>query len=286
MDALTDIPILSSVRDLGSTHRVWLTDIWGVMHDGVAAFPDAVRATEAFRDEGGIVILLSNAPRPAGSVAAQIESLGVPDTAYDAIVSSGDLTRALLAAQPGVAVHHLGPERDAPVFEGLDIVLTSPENSRLTVCTGLLDDDTESPEDYGPMLRDMAERGLPMICANPDIKVERGDRLVWCAGALAQLYQGLGGAVVYAGKPHAPVYDMALAKASELAGEAISDANVLAIGDGLDTDMKGAAARGFDAVFIASGLHLGSAAALDGEQLARLFQGRPRPRGAMPALAW
>ncbi len=286
MDALPDIAIVDSVCALKRRYRVWLTDIWGVMHDGITAFPEAVTATHAFRQEGGIVILLSNAPRPADSVAAQIEGFGVPATCYDAIISSGDLTRELLAKQPGVAIYHLGPPRDAPVLAGLKIAMTTPETAKLVVCTGLFDDDTETPDDYEPALSAMAARGLPMICANPDIKVERGNRLVWCAGGLALLYEQLGGQVTYAGKPHAPVYDLALERASAIAGARIGKQDVLAIGDGPDTDIKGAAVNGFDAVYVASGLHAGPGETIDQHHVRRLFRSRARPIAAMAALRW
>lgn len=286
MDALPEIPIIDSVRALKRRYRVWLTDIWGVMHDGITAFPGAVEATRTFRREGGIVILISNAPRPADSVAAQIEGFDVPASCYDTIISSGDLTRELLARQPGVAIYHLGPVRDAPVFEGLDIEMTTPEAAELMVCTGLFDDDAETPDDYEPALSAMAARGLPMICANPDIKVERGDKLVWCAGGLAQLYERLGGQVTYAGKPYAPVYELALERASAIAGVQIGKQDVLAIGDGPDTDIKGAIDNGFDAIYVASGLHAGPGDNIDRDHIGRIFRTRPRPIAAMAALRW
>ncbi len=286
MDALPEIPIIDSVRALKRPYRVWLTDIWGVMHDGISAFPGAVEATNSFRREGGVVILISNAPRPADSVATQIAGFDVPASCYDAIISSGDLTRELLTRQPGVAIYHLGPSRDVPVFEGLDIEMTTAEAAKLMVCTGLFDDDTETPDDYKAPLSVMAARGLPMICANPDIKVERGDKLVWCAGALAQLYEQLGGQVIYAGKPHAPVYELALERASSIAGTLIRRQDVLAIGDGPDTDIKGAIENGFDAVYVASGLHAGQGDKIDQDHISRIFRTRPRPIAAMDALRW
>ena len=215
--AAAEIPVLASIRDLGSRYRAWLVDIWGVMHNGHRAFESAVAATRAFRAQGGIVVLLSNSPRPSPSVQDQLRRLGVPDDAYDATVTSGDLTRHELAKHRGSTVFHLGPERDLPIFEGLDVKRGHPEDAELVVCSGLFDDDTETPEDYADLLSALAARQLPMICANPDHMVERGDRLVWCAGALASLYEQQGGPVIYAGKPYAPIYRLALETINKLA---------------------------------------------------------------------
>ena len=217
-----EIPVLDSIKELGSRYRAWLVDIWGVMHNGHRAFPGAVAATRAFRAQGGIVVLLSNSPRPSPSVQEQLRRLGVPDDAYDATVTSGDLTRHELAKHEGATVFHLGPERDRPIFHGLDVKLGPHEDAELVVCSGLFDDETEAPEDYADLLRALAARELPMICANPDHMVERGDRLVWCAGALAQLYERQGGSVIYAGKPYAPIYQLALETIGTLAGERVA----------------------------------------------------------------
>jgi HAD superfamily hydrolase (TIGR01459 family) len=289
-----EIPVLASIKQLGSRYRAWLVDIWGVMHNGRRAFDSAVAATRAFRAQGGIVVLLSNSPRPSPSVREQLRRLGVPDDAYDAPVTSGDLTRHELAKHKGAIVFHLGPERDRPIFQGLDVKLGRPENAELVVCSGLFDDDTETPEDYADLLSELAARKLPMICANPDHMVERGDRLVWCAGALASLYEQRGGPVVYAGKPYPPIYQLALETISTLAGKAMAVNEVLAIGDGVNTDIAGAAGVGIDSVFVASGLHApsnsvgeGGPQMLAGRHLAELFAyARKRPRGAMRALKW
>jgi HAD superfamily hydrolase (TIGR01459 family) len=289
-----EIPVLDSIKDLGSRYRAWLVDIWGVMHNGRRAFPGAVAATRAFRAQGGIVVLLSNSPRPSPSVQEQLRRLGVPDDAYDATVTSGDLTRHELAKHHGATVFHLGPERDRPIFHGLDVKLGPHEHAALVVCSGLFDDETETPEDYADLLRALAARELPMICANPDHMVERGDRLVWCAGALAQLYERQGGSVIYAGKPYAPIYQLALETIGDLAGKTVTKDEVLAIGDGVNTDIAGAAGVGIDAMFVASGLHVpahsggeGGAETLDRAHLAELFaSAKRRPLGAMRALEW
>ena len=250
-----EIPVLDSIKEFGTRYRAWLVDIWGVMHNGHRAFPGAVAATRAFRAQGGIVVLLSNSPRPSPSVQEQLRRLGVPDDAYDATVTSGDLTRHELAKHAGARVFHLGPERDLPIFDGLDVTLGRHEDSELVVCSGLFDDDTEVPEDYADLLSALAARKLPMICANPDRLVERGDRLVWCAGALAALYEQQGAPVIYAGKPYPPIYWLALETINRLAQTDLAQSEVLAIGDGVNTDMAGAADVGIDAVFVASGLH-------------------------------
>jgi HAD superfamily hydrolase (TIGR01459 family) len=287
--AIPAIPILDSVKELGGSYRAWLVDIWGVMHNGRRAFPQAVAATQAYRASGGIVVLLSNSPRPSGSVQEQLRGLGVPDNAYDATVTSGDLTRHELGKHKGARVFHLGPERDLPIFAGLDAKLVGPEAAELIVCTGLFNDETETPDDYVDLLRDLAARSLPMICANPDHLVERGSSLVYCAGALASLYEREGGSVIYAGKPFPPIYDLALETIGELAGTPIAKNDILAIGDGVNTDIAGAAHAGIDCVFVASGLHVPSAEdeGLDERHLAELFaQVERRPLGAIRALIW
>ena len=288
------LPVIGSISELGSNYEAWLVDIWGVMHNGMRAFPSAVEATRRFRAEGGLVVLLSNSPRPAPSLQHQLRSLGVPDASYDATISSGDLTRHELVKHEGTRVFHLGPERDLPIFAGLDITRVDAREAEFVVCTGLFDDETETPEDYVDLLRELAARKLTMLCANPDHMVERGHHLVYCAGALAQIYAELGGKVIYAGKPYLPIYELALATLGDMAGRAVSPRQILAIGDGVHTDMAGAASFGLDAVFVASGLHVPKApndekaprAALDDLHLMELFEGLKAPRAAMPALAW
>jgi HAD superfamily hydrolase (TIGR01459 family) len=292
--AATDIPVLDSTKSFWPRYRAWLVDIWGVMHNGHRAFPGAVAATRAFRSQGGIVVLLSNSPRPSPSVGDQLLRLGVPDDAYDATVTSGDLTRHELAKHRGARVFHLGPERDRPIFHGLDVRLVGQEECELIVCSGLFDDETETPEDYAGLLHELAARKLPMICANPDHLVERGHQLVWCAGALAAIYEKAGGPVIYAGKPYPPIYVLALETIGTLAARPLPKSEVLAIGDGVHTDIAGAAGVGIDSVFIASGLHIpaNSSGEAGGEgleppALEELFAAmEPRPIGAMRALTW
>ena len=281
------IPVVSSIEELGSNYAAWLVDIWGVMHNGVRAFPGAVEATRRFREQGGIVVLLSNSPQPSEGLQHQLRSLGVHDHSYDATVSSGDLTRHELAKHAGARVYHVGPERDLPIFASIDVTRVDAADAELIVCTGLFDDETETPEDYEVVLKELSERKLTMLCANPDHLVERGHRLVYCAGALAQLYAEDGGEVIYAGKPFAPMYELAEGKIAGLAGRPVARGEILAIGDGVHTDMAGAEDFGLDAVFVASGLHVGPGGeGLDDLRLAELFEGRKAPRAAMPALIW
>jgi len=281
------IPVLSSIDQLGSSYAAWLVDIWGVMHNGVRAFPSAVEATRRFREQGGIVVLLSNSPRPSAPLQHQLKSLGVVDQSYDITVSSGDLTRHELARHAGARVFHLGPERDLPIFTGIDVTRVDAKDAELIVCTGLFDDETETPEDYEVLLKELADRKLTMLCANPDHLVERGHRLVYCAGALAHIYAEDGGEVIYAGKPYRPIYELAEEIIAGLAGRKVARGAILAIGDGIRTDMEGAADFGIDSVFVASGLHVGPGGeGLDELRLTELFEGRKAPRAAMPALAW
>ena len=285
------IPILPSIAPLASRYDAWLSDIWGVMHNGAEAFRPAGEACSRFRAAGGIVVLISNAPRPHDAVAAQLDRLGVPRDAYDAIITSGDVTRALLAKQAGRTVFHLGPDRDRGVFQA-DVRFAPVESADLVVNTGLFDDAKETPADYHSMLRGLRARDVPMICANPDLMVEKGDKLLYCAGALAQAYEAMGGTVQYAGKPHLPVYEEAFAIVANLlaagkGGRAFDKRRVLAIGDGLRTDMAGAQAAGLDALFIPSLLHTDGHAAADSAAIAALFKDMTfRPIGAQQGLRW
>jgi HAD superfamily hydrolase (TIGR01459 family) len=284
--------VVSGLGSLAPRYDLILADVWGVVHNGVAAFPAATDALARARAAGLTVILVSNAPRPGAVVERQIAGYGVPAGCFDAIVASGDVAREELAQRPGVRVHHLGPTRDLPNYEGLDLELVSLEEAELVVCTGLIHDDKETPDDYRVVLRRALACGLLMICANPDIVVERGDKLVWCAGALAKIYADAGGEVHYAGKPHAPIYDLTFKRAAELRGEAVPHARTLAIGDGLHTDLAGASAQGIDCLFVAGGIHaadfgLSPGVALDPAKLAPVFAGaHVRPVGIMARLSW
>ena len=278
------IGIVSSIE--GVAAAAWFVDIWGVMHNGVAPFASAVAACRAFRARGGIVVLVSNAPRPAASVAAALDRIGVPRDCYDGVQSSGDTSRGLIAALGTAPVYHLGPERDLALYEGLTVTLSSAAAASTIVCTGLVDDDTETGETYRPLLSSFAARQVPMICANPDLAVERGGRIIACAGAVAAVYETLGGQVSYAGKPYPPIYDAAFAIVDRLAGKPVPRAAIVAIGDGVRTDIAGAARAGLRSVYIASSVHLG-AGLLDAGALARLFPDPAvQPVAAMMQLNW
>ena len=225
-----------------------------MVHNGVAAFAPACDALQRFRAGGGTVMFITNAPRPGASVRDIIDRFGVPRDCYDSIVSSGEVTRGIVAGRPGQTVFHLGPKRDLPIFTGLDIAFAGVESADYVVCSGLFDDTGETPEDYRPLLSQMRARSLFMVCANPDVVVERGHELVYCAGAIADLYAAMGGEVLYCGKPHAPIYRECLERAAALRGGVSPPlTRVLAIGDSVRTDLTGAAAFGLDALFVISG---------------------------------
>lgn len=283
------IPVLDSISCLSRRYDVWLTDIWGVMHNGLKPFPKAVEACQLFREGGGTVILISNSPRPRETAAEQLREVGVPASCYDGIATSGDVTRRLVADYAGQTVFHLGPPRDLPIFDGLGVTLGPLSDSAVVVCSGLRDDETETPADYEGFLAECRELGVTMICANPDLKVERGERLIYCAGSIAEAYGEIGGKVVYAGKPHKPIYDLALALATSMRGVTIPRHRIIAIGDGIRTDIAGASAQNIDSVFIASAVHVagGAGAILDPALLASLFaRPSPRPVAALSQLSW
>lgn len=245
---------IDSLQEIEGRYGVILSDVWGVVHNGVRAFSDASQALAAARARGLAVVLITNAPRPRAEVQAQLDILGVPRDAYDRIVTSGDVTRDLIKVGAR-RVFHLGPERDLSIYDGLDVDIVEEFEASTVVCTGLFDDDVETPDDYADMLRRLRARNLPFICANPDIVVEKGDRLIWCAGALARDYAQLGGRTEIAGKPHRPIYVAALAAAAEVLGRPVSEKEALAIGDGVLTDVKGAEQNGIDILYVTGGIH-------------------------------
>jgi HAD superfamily hydrolase (TIGR01459 family) len=281
------IPIIDGMREIAETSDAWLVDVWGVMHNGAEAFQAAAEACATFRRRGGYVILLTNAPRPAPAVVAQITKLGVPREAYDGVLSSGDVSRGLVASWRDKRIHHLGPARDRGIFDGLGIDFATSIEADIVVCTGLIDDLTETPADYATTLSGFRRRNVAMLCANPDLMVERGDRKVYCAGALAAAYEALGGDVVYAGKPHLPIYELAERMVRDGLGRDVPRDRLLAIGDGLKTDMAGAAAAGLRSVFVASGLHV-ERRNLSPEVVNELFSDVPKPWpiAALDALKW
>lgn len=249
------VTIVHGLSELAPGRDLLICDIWGVVHNGIEAFADSCAALARFRAGGGTVVLVSNAPRPFTSVMTQLEHLGVPRDAYDAIVTSGDITRGEIVARGSAPVYLIGPARDRPIFDGLEATFAGPDEAAYVVCTGLFDDETETAETYREALTGFAARGLPLICANPDLVVERGTDLVPCAGALAALYRELGGEVVYAGKPYGPIYEAALGMAARIRGRATAGERILAIGDSIHTDVAGADGMGIDVLFVARGIH-------------------------------
>lgn len=259
---MTATKALSGLSEIVHDYDVLLCDVWGVIHNGREHFPEACAALERFAAERGPVILISNSPRPSSDVALQLDQLKVPRAAWTAFVTSGDATRQLLKARAPGPAWCIGPERDNVLYEGLGLEFSGPQDAAFIACTGPVDDETETPEDYRASLSAAADRGLTMICANPDRMVHRGERLVYCGGALADLYGALGGEVIMAGKPYPAIYDLCLADAERLLGRA--DGRVLCIGDGLPTDIKGAQDRGLDCLFVAGGIHAVDTAGADG----------------------
>jgi HAD superfamily hydrolase (TIGR01459 family) len=239
---------VAGLRAIAGDYRALLCDVWGVLHDGVRSFPAAIAALTEFRAAGGKVALISNAPRPGSAVMAQLDRFGIPRTAYDDVITSGEVARSMLAERNGIRVHHVGPDRDLPLYDGLSMQLVDEDHCELICCTGLVDDVTETPDDYAASIRRWRARDLPMLCANPDLVVERGDRLVWCAGAIAERYRAAGGETTVVGKPYPAIYESALAALD-------GTVPVLAVGDGIETDVRGAVGAGVDVVFVTAGIH-------------------------------
>ena len=235
-------------------YQAIICDVWGVLHNGEWSFPAASEALEKARADGLAVILVTNAPRRADRIIEQLGGLGVLSTAYDRVVTSGDATRGMIAEGPR-RIFHIGTDVHLTIYEELDVELCEEREADAIVCTGPFNDEVETPADYIEQLQRLRARDLPMICANPDIIVERGTRHIYCAGAIAREYQQMGGRVAMAGKPHKPIYDLALREAASLLGHEIDASKVLAIGDGLLTDVKGAVNSGFDVLYISAGIH-------------------------------
>ena len=276
--------LITGLSELADEYDALICDIWGVVHNGHTPFPAAIEALARFRQTRGPVVLLTNAPRTSESVVDQFRAIGVPADCYDAIVTSGGAAREHLAARArekgAVPLYYIGPERDAAVFAGLDVLRAGIADAKISLCTGLVDDLTETPAQYADILAAMAKRKLPMICANPDLKVHRGPQLCWCAGALARDYEAIGGEVIYYGKPRLPIYDVAKAQTN-------GARRILAIGDGLATDIKGANLAGLDVLFIADGVHGEEVEPYTEAHLAQLFAGAGvHALAAARALTW
>lgn len=282
--------ITAGLSGLAPRYDLILCDIWGVLHDGLHAHPAAGDALARYRTAGGRVVLVSNAPRPGEVVAAQLDDLGVSRAAYDGLVTSGDLTRAAVIERLDQVVHHVGPERDLPLFAGLDLRFGDIDSADYVVCTGLVDDERETVEDYRERLQRMRARSLWMACANPDLVVERGTALLVCAGAIALAYEEMGGIVYYPGKPHPPIYEAALALASGVGGDVPRD-RILAIGDAIRTDIAGAQRFGIDALLVARGIHAAELKLDQGALTASHLDGwlarqTSRPTAVIEQLTW
>jgi HAD superfamily hydrolase (TIGR01459 family) len=246
--------ILESIDAIARDYDAVLCDVWGVVHNGRTPYAGAIGALQRLRAAGKTVILLTNVPKPRWSIPPQLDRLGVPRDAWDVIVTSGDAIRAELAARAPGPMFKIGPgDYDKPLWEGLGLIEAPLAEARFVGISGLNRDD-ETPADYAAILREAKARDLELLCANPDIVVQFGDKLIWCAGAIARDYEAMGGRVVMAGKPYAPIYELAYRELAGM-GRATDKSRILAIGDGIPTDVAGANAQGLDCVFIASGMH-------------------------------
>lgn len=279
--------IIGGLSEVDARHDALLCDAWGVIHDGQRLLGRSADALVRWRAERGPVVIITNAPRLSDVIPGQLDRLGLPRDAYDAVVTSGDATRAEVERRADIAFFRLGPAKDDDLFAAIGNAFVPIEEAGAILCTGLLDDLNETPDDYREMLTGAAARGLPMVCANPDRVVRYGDRLMYCAGALADLYQEFGGEVIMAGKPHAPIYRLAL-EAARAAGAAAAP---LCVGDSVRTDLTGAAGAGLPAVFVAGGVSLDEVRGSDGrldERAVRelLMRDGAKAAYATEAIAW
>ncbi len=274
------------MQEFSQRYPVWFCDVWGVVHNGVVPFQPAVETLARHRAMGGTVILVTNSPRSNLGVERQLIEIGVDPESHDRIVTSGDVTRELVIRHGGGKVYHLGPGRDHSILTGLDVELTALDQAHAVLCTGLQDDLNDRLEDYEPVLDRMKSLGLAMICANPDKIVRKGDRLLYCAGTLADMYQARGGTVLMAGKPFPTIYDLAMAEATRLRGSPVGRDQVLAIGDGPETDIRGAAAYGIDALLVAEGVTDASLGLAAAEAAVRAIVPEARIVETVRVLAW
>ena len=296
------IRLLEGLSAIADRYDVLLCDVWGVVHNGQVAYPEACAALTRFRAKGGSVVLITNAPRPHAAIFEQLARLNVPASAYDGMVTSGDVTLAFMKERGAAPLHHIGPARDEVLFDTLtaETGISPPrvglDAAAYVVCTGLYLDDIGTPDDYADAFQVMKARNLDFISANPDIVVHVGDKEIYCAGALAQAYEAIGGRIFQAGKPHAPIYAAALAQAEVVRGKPLDRKRVLAIGDAMHTDVQGGHDAGLDVLFVTSGIHReelhprnldGEAAKLHQAALAQFLDGKVAvPSAAIPSLVW
>ena len=282
---MADDPFITGLASIADDYDALICDAWGVIHNGKALLPGAADAMQRFRKSRGPVVILTNAPKPSAVIPAQLDRLGLPRDAWDAVVTSGDSTRAEIERFLPAPAYRIGPSFDDPLFEGLGVEFTAIDDAKFIICTGLNDGFSETPDQYHDLLQDAAMRKLPMVCANPDIQVNWGGRLMWCAGALAQIYESYGGVVTYAGKPFDPIYRLARRAVDNVRSDR-SPPRLLAIGDGLKTDILGANRAGIDALLIVGvgGLHEG-----DGDKtgmIDKLAREGLRVKAIMEGLKW
>lgn len=285
------VDMIAGLSTLAEAYDGIICDVWGVLHNGISPYPAAAEALARFRALGKAVVLLTNAPRPAKAVEELLDrQYAIGPESYDEIVTSGSVARKVFENEPRRRLFHLGPSHNLGLFEGLDVEVVGEEDAEYVALTGLFDDEAETPESYRPMFSRFVERGLKMYCANPDVVVERGDRLVYCAGALAQLYIELGGDTTIIGKPYKPIYDAALAAIDRAKGRPVDKRRVLAIGDGLPTDIKGAWGQGIDVLMVTAGIHgadFGDLLSPDPVRLAKRLEAEGFGiRAAIPRLTW
>ena len=285
-------PIIASAGPLLARYDALFCDVWGVLHNGRMAYAEAGEALARLRAGGGTVVLVSNAPVPADGVERVLERTGVRRDAWDAIVSSGDIALAHIAEQGYGRLHRVGPaRRDSRLFQRLPGPAAALHEADAIVCTGLVDDANETVASYRALIEEGVARGLPLVCANPDLVVDVGDKRYLCAGSIAAEYERCGGSVFWAGKPHPSAYAAALRRATELRGAEPARTRILAIGDAVRTDLAAAQGMGIDALFIASGIHSDAVMAngsIDPERLASVFApaGTPPAIAAMTQLRW
>lgn len=248
------IKIIDTLAQISNQYDAVFCDIWGVIHNGRAQFPNAIIALKAFREQGKKVILISNSPRPSPHIPPQLQTMDIDNSCYDAIVTSGDAT-IMTAREYGQSAYRLGPPKDDIFFSAIGVNYVDIDKAQYIVCTGPRDDLNESAESYRDELAQLVKHNLPFICANPDKMVQHGDKIIPCGGALADIYEELGGKVVMAGKPYSPIYEMVLKEATKLLGHTPDNSKILCIGDGLKTDVLGANNQNYDCLFIADGIH-------------------------------
>ena len=243
------------ITEIISKYKVILCDVWGVLHNGKDLFENAVESLLKYSKSGGYIVLITNAPRPSIDVIKQLNQMGLNKNCYNLIVSSGDVTRFWLQSLNKTSLYHLGPERDKSIFLDLDINFSNSKNCQSVLCTGLYNDETDILDDYNDLMNLFLSKKIVMHCANPDLTVIRGDKTILCAGSLAEYYANKGGQVKYFGKPFEYIYEFAIKEVNKNNNFKVKKSEILAIGDGLKTDILGAGNFGIDSFFIINGVH-------------------------------